>query len=73
MNKFDVHDILRAIIIVLLSVLAWVARGIHSQQVDIAKRLRAVELNQAKIMSVLKIEPYSSADDTGLFLSDFSP
>ena len=60
MNKFNVHDLLRAVLIVLLSLLAWIGRGISAQQVDIARRLHIVELNQAKIMGVLGVEPYSS-------------
>lgn len=72
MNKFDVHDILRAVIIALLTLLSWIASQIHSEQVNIANRLRDVELNQAKIMAILQIEPHSSSNETGLFLSDFS-
>ncbi|KKN29781.1 hypothetical protein LCGC14_0840790 [marine sediment metagenome] len=59
MNKFNVHDILRAVLIVLVSLLAFFARGIHNQQADISIRLRIVEKNQVKIMTVLGIEPYS--------------
>ena len=57
MNKFNVHDILRAILIVLLSLVAWIGRGIHTQQADIDRRLRVVELNQAKMMGVMGVEP----------------
>lgn len=72
MNKFNIHDLLRAVLIVLLSLLAWFARDIQSQQADVSRRLTLVEKNQVKIMTVLGIEPYSSNPQSGQFLSDFS-
>ncbi len=57
MNKFNVHDVLRAILIVLLSLVAWIGRDIHAQQTNVAQRLRVVELNQAKMMGVMGVEP----------------
>lgn len=72
MNKFNVHDVLRALLIVVLSLLAWYARDIHYQQVDISRRLTAVEKNQVKIMTVLGIEPYSLDPQNQQFLSCFA-
>ena len=72
MNKFNVHDILRVVLIVLVSLLAWVARGIHTQQADISGRLLKVEKNQVKIMTVLGIEPYSKDTQNGPVLSRIS-
>ena len=57
MNKFNVHDVLRSILIVLLSLVAWIGRDIHAQQANVAQRLRVVELNQAKMMGVMGVEP----------------
>ena len=72
MNKFNVHDLLRAVIVVLLSLVAWIGSDIRAEQTNIAKRLHAVELNQAKIMAVMGIEPYSADPKTGLIVSGFS-
>jgi len=72
MNKFNVHDVLRAVLIVLVSLLAFFARGIHSQQADISRRLTIVEKNQVKIMTVLGIEPYTSALQKRQFLSSLT-
>lgn len=72
MSRFDVHDLLRGVLIVLLSLLAWVARGIHTQQADISRRLLLVEKNQVKIMTVLGIEPYSSDPQNHQSLADFT-
>ena len=62
MNKFNIHDLLRVVLIVLLSLLAWFGR-------DISQRLHAVELNQVKIMTVLEIEPYSYYTQNRQFLA----
>jgi len=70
--KIKAGDILRVLIIALLSVLAFIARGIYTQQADIARRMHIVELNQAKIMTVLGIEPYSSDTKNQHFLSGIS-
>ncbi len=72
MNKFNVHDILRAVLIVLVSLLAFYARGIHTQQADISRRLLIVEMNQVRIMTVLGIEPYSSDPQKRQFLSSLT-
>ena len=72
MNKFNVHDILRAVLIVLVSLLAFFARGIHSHQADISNRLSIVEKNQVKIMTVLGIEPYTLDPQNRPFLSRIS-
>ena len=72
MNKFNIHDLLRAILIVLVSLLAFFARGIHTQQADIASRLRIVEKNQVRIMTVLGIEPFSKDPQNGPVLSRIS-
>lgn len=73
MNKFNVHDMLRAVLIVLVSLLAFYARGIHSRQADISNRLSIVEMNQVKIMTVMGIEPYSLDPQNRPFLSRISP
>jgi len=72
MSKIDVHDILRAVLIVLVSLLAFYARGIHTQQADISGRLLKVEKNQVRIMTVLGIEPYSKGPQNGPVLSGIS-
>ncbi len=72
MNKFDVHDLLKVILIVLVSLLAWVARGIHTQQADISSRLLIVEKNQIRIMTVMGIDPYSSNPQNRQFSSSLS-
>jgi energy-converting hydrogenase Eha subunit H len=72
MNKFNVHDVVRALIVVLLSLLSWIGLEIRTEQANIAKRLHAVELNQVKIMAVMGIEPYSSTTEIGPILTDFS-
>lgn len=72
MNKFDVHDILRALIVVLLSLVAWIGSGIHTEQANISERLRVVELNQVKIMAVLGIEPHVSDPENGPIVSGLS-
>ena len=72
MSRFDVHDILRGVLIVLLSLLAWVARGIHTQQAEISSRLRLVEQNQVRIMTVLGIEPFALKPQNHLFFADFT-
>ena len=65
MNKFNFHDLLRLVLVVLLGLLAWFGR-------DISQRLHVVELNQVKIMTVLEIEPYSLDPQNRQLLSDFS-
>jgi len=72
MNKFNVHDVLRAVLIVLVSLLAFYARGIHTQQADVSRRLLIVEKNQVKIMTVMGIEPYSLDPQNRAFLSRIS-
>lgn len=72
MNKFNIHDLLRVILVVLLSLLAFFARGIHTQQANISSRLTIVEKNQVKIMTVLGIEPYSYQKQNRQFLSGLS-
>jgi len=51
------NDIYKTLIVALLSLLAFIANSIHTQQVDIAGRLRTVELNQARIMERMGIDP----------------
>lgn len=70
--KIKVGDILRALIVALLSITAFIGRDIRNQQVDVSQRLHKVELNQAKIMTVLGIEPYSSQTQIDRFLASFS-
>ncbi len=72
MNKFNFHDMFKAVLLVLVSLLAFYARGIHSQQADISSRLSIVEKNQVKIMTVLGIEPYSLDPQNRPFLSRIS-
>ncbi len=72
MNKFNIHDILKVVLIVLVSLLSFYARGIHNQQADISRRLRLVEQNQVKIMTVLGIEPYTSTPQKRQFLSSLT-
>lgn len=72
MNRFNIHDIFRMVLIVLLSLLAFFARGIHTQQADISGRLLIVEKNQVKIMTVLGIEPYSLCTQNRQFLAGLS-
>ncbi|MBE3144111.1 MAG: hypothetical protein IMZ61_09345 [Planctomycetes bacterium] len=50
------NDIYKALIVSLLSLLAFIGNGIHTQQTDIASRLRIVEINQARIMDRMGIE-----------------
>jgi len=50
------HDnIFRLVITVILSLLAYIAFGIRAQQTDFSKRLRIVEINQARIMERLGV------------------
>ena len=72
MNKFNHHDLLRLLLAALLSVLAWIGLEIRAEQVNIANRLRLVELNQAKIMTVLGINPDPREPKTAEILSDYS-
>ena len=51
------NDVYKSLIVMLLSLLAFIANSIHTQQVDIAGRLRLVELNQARIMERMGIDP----------------
>jgi len=51
------NDIYKSLIVALLSLLAFIANGIHTQQADIASRLRIVELNQARIMERMGVDP----------------
>lgn len=51
------NDIYKSLIVALLSLLAFIGNGIHTQQTDIASRLRVVELNQARIMERLGVDP----------------
>ena len=53
------NDIYKTLIVALLSLLAFIGNGIHTQQTDIASRLRIVELNQARIMDRMGIEAAS--------------
>lgn len=55
-------DILRVLMVALLSILAWIGKDIYTQQAKIAERLRVVELNQAKMMGVMGIEPCTQAE-----------
>ena len=71
MSKFDIHDLLRVVLIVLVSLLGLIARGIHTQQADVAMRLRIVEKNQVKIMAVMGIEPYTTKPQNPPFLAVF--
>ena len=50
------NDIYKSLIVALLSLLAFIGNGIHTQQTDIASRLRIVEINQARIMERMGIE-----------------
>lgn len=69
MNKFKGTDLLRGLIVVLLSLVAWIGSGIHTEQANISDRLRSVELNQVKIMAVLGIEPHAKDPQNGPILS----
>lgn len=62
MNKLNIHDVLRALMIALLSLVAFIGRDIYTQQASVAERLRCVELNQAKMMGVMGVEPCTQAE-----------
>ena len=57
MIHIDRNDIFKTLIVVLLSLLAFIGKGIHTQQTDISCRLRIVELNQARIMERMGVKP----------------
>ncbi len=50
-------DIFKTVVAVLLSLLAWIGNGIRTEQIDMACRLRLVELQQVRIMERMGIEP----------------
>jgi len=54
------NDFYKSLIVALLSLLAFIGNSIHTQQTDIASRLRIVELNQARIMERMGIEPMAA-------------
>jgi len=60
-------------VIALLSLVAWIGTGIHTQQADIAERLRTVELNQAKMMGVMGVEPSSQAEQDKRYAFSLPP
>ena len=57
MTVISRNDFYKSLIVALLSLLAFIGNGIHTQQTDIASRLRTVELNQARLMERLGIDP----------------
>jgi len=57
MARIDRDEILRFVTAALLSLLAWFGQGIYRQQADILARLRTVELNQARLMARMDVEP----------------
>ena len=59
MSNISKDDIFKAIVTALLSILSFIGMGIHSQQSDVACRLRIVELNQARIMERMGVESLS--------------
>ena len=55
--RISKDDIFRTVIATVLSLLAFIGLGIRSEQIDIGARLRIVEINQARIMERLGVNP----------------
>jgi len=53
-------DVFRTVIAIILSLLAYIGNGIRNEQNDMACRLRNVEINQARIMERMNIDPVLS-------------
>jgi hypothetical protein len=57
-------DVFRTVIAMVLSLLAYIGHGIKSEQIDMACRLRSLEISQARIMERMGIEQVSSLAGT---------
>ncbi len=54
-------DVFRTIIAVVIALLAYIGNGIRTEQIDQGCRLRIVELQQARMMERLGIDPILAA------------
>lgn len=53
-------DVFRTVIAVVISLLAYIGNGIRTEQIDMGCRLRILEIQQARIMERMGIEPIVS-------------
>jgi len=73
MPRINHDDVFRIIVSIILSLLAYIGQGIKTEQVDIAYRLRLLEINQARIMDRMGIEAASDQLGSPRLSSQFQP